>query len=478
MTFLMVAQLYGCGGSGNPSDPPTDDSGPTADDPDLTMDDPSAFAVLADDAVYIKYGEAKQMVRATPDGVSALDIGAPVVHWMDGGPDGSLLHVLAEGDAGLEHVFVKDGSIMFRLPAVGTSGMTTSPDGRHVALWFDDARDPIVGNVVDLRIVTFVDTSTGKWTDIATGVTTKTVVMNDDTGLVVGAEGAVSVDLSTQTILQSYDFASEKVERFEADGAVLSPDGAYGLISEAVVYGDDGYEDEQWIRVELADHRLDVWDQPYGVDTHGSTFFTLGGHVFVDASSGGLAKVDVTAMTIDVWATAVSFDSLSIVGNTAVLFSQTGPNTFVDADAGTVTPYAIPHQHDAWVVGGYLVAQTLDDGAWSVTAVNVATGWSSSAPLVDRIYMSPAIARAGSNDALLMYVKNVDDFVLMPLVDDGALTSAGPNDKFFGTMPDGETFYAVAEGSSTGRVVFIDPATGEQTVYSDLTSLGILTDPG
>lgn len=463
---LLAVHLLACGPAA------VDDTGGPAP---LVLEDPSPDHLPVGDAVYLRYDGVPNLVRATPAGVEVLDLGGRTAVHAEATADGRFLLVLAEGEAGLEHLLVEDGAIRMAWADQETNRSAVSPDGRHLVLWHDDAIDPRTDQLVDPTEITLVDTVAGAVSRVVTGVVPKTVAVGRSAVLVVGPTGAMGLDLATQTPTQGYDFAEEGV----ADGAwgywgALSPDEAWAFVS-----GDVDEPDATVARLGLASRSVTTVQAPgAGGAPRASHLFRVGDVLFVNDPDHALSTLDPDTLAFTAVEADVDYLQMEVQADRAVLYGDaagTGDGTWLLWTEPEVAVHLDPAEsgtHTIWFGADHAVIQHYTGGTWHAKALELATGDTWLAPVQD-ILVAAAVIDDGAGPHALLQIHGVASFGLLPLAEGSAITAAGTlRDGGFGAMANDEAFY-VAGVDDDGYIGFIDPLTGEETGYDDFGALGL-----
>ncbi|MDP2310760.1 MAG: hypothetical protein Q8P18_32380 [Pseudomonadota bacterium] len=463
---------------------PEGDGPDRADDPEpLVLFDEWPDYTPAGDAVYIRYDEVPNMVRATPAGVEVLDLGGRVPLWAEATPDGRFLLVLTSSDAGIEHVLIEDGAIAMVFPDQETNRVEVSPDGRHLALWYDGTLDPHTELLVDVGQITLVDTEAGVATRVATSLVPRTVSLGDERGLIVGTRGALGLDLLTQTAGQDYDFEGEGVE----NGAwgywgVLSADEAYGLVSAEPDEADDTV-----VRLGLAERSFLTVESPLSPEYDGVRYevaprlFRVGDALFAHTDSGGLATLEPETLAFTVLDPDVHFSLIEVQEDRAVLYDQDGETA---GEEGThilwTDPLALHWEpvngrvNGIWFGDDHAVLQRYEGETWHVKVLDLGTGATWLKALQDVPDWGALMTVNGSPMALLA-ISGVDSYGLLPLAAGSSLASVGTERLLFGAMANDEAFY-VTDMDDAGFIGFVDPLALQQIEYSDFTELDLLRE--
>lgn len=459
--------------------------GPPEADPDgapepLVLADAYPDHAAAGDAVYIRYDGVPNMVRATPAGVEALDIGARRALWAEPTPDGRFLLVLAEGDAGVEHLLVEDGAVVMAFPGYETNHVSASPDGRHLALWFDGARDPHTDLLVDVTSVTLVDTEAGVATRLATALAPTTVTLGDTTALVLGPGGAVALDLLAQVPGEAYDFAAEGVA---GDGwghwGVLSPEEAWALVSTR-----DTTEDDTVVRLGLATRSVLTAEAPlshhsadgYG-DERAPRLFRVGDTIFAHTSEVGLATVDPETLAFSLVAPGLQFSDVVVQGRRALLSLTSGEGAahLLQADPVAIHEAVFDQLHGpVWLGDEHAVTAHFQGGAWYAKVLDLATAdtWTQA---VQDIPVQGALVTGPDGPVALLEIHEVETYGLWRFLDASPLEAVGRTGESLGAMANDEAFWIHA-GYEDGYIGFVDPVTGAQTEYRDFTDLDLMRE--
>lgn len=431
----------------------------------------------AGDAVYIRYDDVPNLVRATPAGVEVLDLGARVPLWAEATPDGRFLLVLTSSDAGVEHVLVEDGAIALAFPDQESNRVAASPDGRHLALWYDGTLDPHTDLLVDVTQITLVDTQAGTATRVATDLAPRTVSLTDETGLVVGPQGALGLDLLTQTAGQAYDFADEGID----DGAwgywgVISADEAYAFVS-----ADPDEMDDTVVRFGLTGRSVLTAQAPLSPEYDGwrdersPRLFRVGDALFAHTDSVGLATIEPETFAFSLVETDVPFSSVEVQADRAVLYGAEGTWLLWTDPVALHLDHVSTGQNQIWFGDDHAVLQRYEGGTWHAKVLELETGATWLQPLQD-VPTWAALMTVGGEPTVLLEIHGVDTFGLLPLVEGSTVAAGGVPRVLFGAMANDEAFY-VTGLEADGFVGFVDPVTLEQTEYRDFTELDLLREP-
>jgi hypothetical protein len=475
-TILLWGSLLACGSPDGEGPDSPDGDGPAQLDPVVLTDEYPDYTP-AGDAVYIRYDDVPNMVRATPAGVEALDLGARVPLWAEATPDGRFLLVLTSSAAGVEHVLVEDGAIVMAFEDQENNRVAASPDGRHLALWFDGTQDPHTELLVDVGQVTVVDTELGVATRVATDLVPRSVSLAQGTALVVGTRGALSIDLLTQTVGETYDFEGEGI----ANGAwgywgVISADEAYGFVS-----GEPDEMDATVVRLGLAarsvlpiEAPVDEEDERIGNEKT-PWLFRVGGSLFAHIDNIGLTTLDPETLAFSLVNAGVEFSMLQVQADRAVLYGGDGTHLLWTDPVSLHSDGVDSGQNRIWFGDDHAVLQRYEGETWHAKVLDLATGDTWLQPLQD-VPEWAALMTVGGNPMALMAIDGVDTYGLLPLVEGSSLGSIGTERFLFGAMANGEAFY-VTDRDEAGFIAFVDPVSFEQTEHRDFTALDLLRAP-
>ncbi|MES2638750.1 MAG: hypothetical protein V4850_04690 [Myxococcota bacterium] len=475
-TILLWGSLLACVAPDGEGPDSPDGEGPGEPDT-LVLTDEYPDYTPAGDAVYIRYDDVPNMVRATPAGVEALDLGARVPLWAEATPDGRFLLVLTSSATGVEHVLVEDGAIVMAFADQENNRVAASPDGRHLVLWFDGTLDPHTELLVDVGQVTLVDTELGVATRVATGLVPKSVSVAHERALVVGTRGALSLDLLTQSAGEAYDFDAEGV----ASGAwgywgVISADEAYGFVS-----GAPDEMDATVVRLGLAARsvlptKAPVSEEDERIGNEQTPWlFRVGDSLFAHIDNIGLTTFDPETLAFSLVNARVEFSMMEVQADRAVLYGGDGTHLLWTDPVALHTDGVDSGQNRIWFGDDHAVLQRYEGEAWHAKVLDLATGDTWLQPLQDVLDWA-ALMTVGGSPMALVAIDGVETYGLMTLVEGASLSSIGTERFLFGAMANSEAFY-VTDRDEAGFIAFVDPVSFEQTEHRDFTALDLLREP-
>ncbi len=468
--------------------------------------------VSASDGVYVRLPRARSLVRVQDSGdVAVVDLDGATPERLIASPSGDEVLVFAkwpeckDDDPDIEMVsdcpeeelsynaelaVVAGGkrlsysSIPGHMNAVAFSG-----DGRTAVAYLDYEQDAdlTVDGLVDLTEVVFIPLGGGETSSVSIGFSPNNILFSDDNtkAVIMSRSKVVVVSLETYEVLVEYPLTLDADQVVSPSDAVLTPDGAYALVSiedSSLLYQLDlenysiDIEDLDGVPADLAvddgtDATLIVYDSLAQIDVFDHDTFELLEPVDLDDPATGILLGNGFAVIYndrggshDVYRYDLDTTELTeyVVDNPLDSMMLSDDGTFgvaVLTPEGTSGSGLDAYQDQRW---GLAVLELLDDDAVSLVVESQPVGMA----LVEQEQTTFALVLMDGLDTLLQ--------VDLASPSQAAQIDLPSPPTSIGAMPDGR--FIITHEASLGELSFLDPVTGEPTTVGGFASYGLLEE--